>query len=305
MPSKHAAAIMRIILQAIGSPFVRKPPPILYHYTSQGGLLSMINNNCFWATHILYLNDTTEFKLAFSMLEQVIEAKGSYKDETEERFYTLLRARLGEAKEVDAYVFCFSQEGDLLSQWRAYCDKGQGFALGIRSEDLESWAAAQDFYLAPCLYVEQAQLAFIEGLVTHALMSFREQVEEEQKKGTSDVDEDKIADTWVHFFISRLFPQVAAVLKHPGFHEELEWHLISTHIKPDNDKLGFRPGITTITPYYKFEMGIKGQPLKVGEIVVGPTTHPDLAIKSLGLLLLSKQIKDMTLRTSTIPFRNW
>jgi adenosylmethionine-8-amino-7-oxononanoate aminotransferase len=34
---------------------------VLYHYTSQAGLLGIINSKVLWASNIFYLNDTTEF----------------------------------------------------------------------------------------------------------------------------------------------------------------------------------------------------------------------------------------------------
>ena len=35
-------------------------PELLYHYTTQKGLLGILKDKCIWATHIRYLNDTSE-----------------------------------------------------------------------------------------------------------------------------------------------------------------------------------------------------------------------------------------------------
>jgi hypothetical protein len=35
-------------------------PELLYHYTTQHGLLGILKQKCIWATHIRYLNDTSE-----------------------------------------------------------------------------------------------------------------------------------------------------------------------------------------------------------------------------------------------------
>lgn len=37
-----------------------KEPELLYHYTTQEGLLGILKDRCIWATHIRYLNDTSE-----------------------------------------------------------------------------------------------------------------------------------------------------------------------------------------------------------------------------------------------------
>jgi hypothetical protein len=37
------------------------PPPILYHYTSQDGLLGILDSKSIWASKVQYLNDEQEF----------------------------------------------------------------------------------------------------------------------------------------------------------------------------------------------------------------------------------------------------
>jgi hypothetical protein len=39
---------------------------LLYHYTSEQGLLGIIGNDNIRATHIRFLNDSTEFREAFT-----------------------------------------------------------------------------------------------------------------------------------------------------------------------------------------------------------------------------------------------
>ena len=45
----------------------RDLPPILYHYTSQTGLIGMLNTKTIWASKIHYLNDSKEFALALKL----------------------------------------------------------------------------------------------------------------------------------------------------------------------------------------------------------------------------------------------
>jgi hypothetical protein len=40
---------------------------ILYHYTTQEGLLGIIKCRCLWTTNIFYLNDSTEFNYALEL----------------------------------------------------------------------------------------------------------------------------------------------------------------------------------------------------------------------------------------------
>ena len=50
-----------------------KPPSILYHYTSQEGLLGIIKNREVWATDISYLNDTKEYKYTVDLTSERIK----------------------------------------------------------------------------------------------------------------------------------------------------------------------------------------------------------------------------------------
>ena len=67
-----------------------------YHYTSIPKLFSVLEGDSLWASNIRFSNDEMEEKI------------------------------LGEQEMIcrDDYVLCFCGEGDLLSQWRGYCNKG-------------------------------------------------------------------------------------------------------------------------------------------------------------------------------------
>src|SRR5229473_5273124 len=43
-------------------------PEFLYHYTSQDGLLGIIESRSLWATNISYMNDATEFGLSVRLI---------------------------------------------------------------------------------------------------------------------------------------------------------------------------------------------------------------------------------------------
>ena len=99
---------------------------ILYHYTSQSGLMGIARSKSIWASHLYYLNDTTEFVHAFDLMYQKVEAlhdgvRGNAlnpknylyeKVKDDLRSYKLLPSQIG------LFVCSFSEDGDLLSQWR-------------------------------------------------------------------------------------------------------------------------------------------------------------------------------------------
>ena len=57
-----------------------------------------------------------------------------------------------------------------------------------------------------------------------------------------------------------------------------------------------------IIPYMKFFLGTE-LPIKV--ITIGPTPHPELSVKSIRMLLAEKQLKEVEVIPSEIPYRNW
>ena len=50
------------------------------------------------------------------------------------------------------FVASFSENGDQLSQWRAYCPKGNGFSIGFRYSDLSYLLKTTGFRLVKCIY---------------------------------------------------------------------------------------------------------------------------------------------------------
>src|SRR5687767_1939033 len=69
----------------------RSPPAILYHYTSQAGLLRIIKNRNLWASHIRFLNDAAEYDHAIVMLFKAITLlEQDYPSEMVSRLYTLI-----------------------------------------------------------------------------------------------------------------------------------------------------------------------------------------------------------------------
>ena len=50
-------------------------PDILYHYTSQKGLLGILKDNKLWMTNILYLNDSSAYRHTIYLLKSEVEER--------------------------------------------------------------------------------------------------------------------------------------------------------------------------------------------------------------------------------------
>jgi hypothetical protein len=47
-------------------------PGLLYHYTTQAGLLGVLESKSIWATHMLHLNDSSEVRLGIEMFNRCL-----------------------------------------------------------------------------------------------------------------------------------------------------------------------------------------------------------------------------------------
>jgi hypothetical protein len=122
---------------------------IIYHYTNQFGLKSIIENRSIWLSNSRLMNDSFEgFYLGRYGRDKYIQAVlTKYPKLSIEVFVNLYDHVLSS---LEYYVASFSENGDLLDQWRSYGSDGNGVTIGIEmgpiigSEVPPYWTASQD-----------------------------------------------------------------------------------------------------------------------------------------------------------------
>src|SRR5262245_10539375 len=62
-------------IQLLESVFADPVPKALYHYTSQKGLLGILDSQALWATNLRYMNDSQEFQHALALAASVLHAR--------------------------------------------------------------------------------------------------------------------------------------------------------------------------------------------------------------------------------------
>jgi hypothetical protein len=102
------------------------PTRTLFHYASMAGFKGIVESRRMWATHMEYLSDAAEFKYAERLLLSEIERRrAAMLHEKDELRWLLLRQiqLFVEGAHIDSHVcvICFTERGNLLSQWRGYC----------------------------------------------------------------------------------------------------------------------------------------------------------------------------------------
>ena len=266
-----------------------KPPPRLYHYTSQEGLLGILSSKTLWATRIQYLNDSTEFSYTLALLKKAFDLHVVGQLWAKVITHSPLRA-LDHLRSHPIHVACFSEKQDDLSQWRGYCPGGGGFSVGFDSDQLGKAADSRHAFIAPCVYDPDLQSHLVKQLVDGFI-----------KEGFTERDKDFDAKkvSW-DFTMDCIF--LACVLKHPSFKDEQEWRIVSQSIPPTDPQLGFRKSRTALIPHLRFELTEPQVPLNV-HLVVGPNPEMELALESATSLFAATNCTGPAVSTSVVPYR--
>ena len=152
-----------------------------------------------------------------------------------------------------AYTVSLTSERDSLEQWRAYCPRSGGVALGFSAAHLAAVAADQGFILVPCVYAEAEQQAIVQQIVEHHIRIWNDrQPLTERRQG--------ISSHLVRDLVSSL-ERFAPLLKHPSFAAEREWRLISPLVG-EHPGSGFihLPGPTGIKQFQSFSLLTREHP---------------------------------------------
>lgn len=286
------------------------PPPVLYHYTSMEALLSIISTGRIRATHIRYLNDLMEAAVIWDIARRRLESKLEHtsSEPQREQLAALIQMITGRRQCTD-FVASFSEDGDDLSQWRAYCPSGNGFSIGFDSAALRTqwvsdpaggepkWVGGK---LTKVRYLSDDQPSDFERTVDD-LLALAPQME-----GKSTFNGPMTANG----FVLAWFSVMASTFKHAAFQSENEWRLLLTKPHKPMPFQRFRPGKSSIVPFVEAVLNrdmhsTAPVPYIIKEVRVSPTPDPSLSVHALEALFLSLGHPEVDVKPSSIPFRHW
>lgn len=264
----------------------------LAHYTSPSGLHGIITEGGFWATHSEFLNDSSEsthyIDLANTCIQTRLDKPHLASDEkvflslimqcNPWRYYTDTKPRRN-----NVFVVSFSEEENLLSQWRAYCSNG-GYSMAFSLTHLRTVGKIQGFYVGRCEYEDELKKSIIESLVDAALVEYRKGLATNgdipnQQPGWHSTERRVLQ------LYERSLAHYGPLLKHRSFKEEKEWRAVlgplpveqspysdQDEIAQTMKKLKFRPGKGTVIPYCEFKYKPTEAPLtdRVA-VIAGPS----------------------------------
>ena len=279
-----------------------KTPDILYHYTSQSGLLGIFKEKKIWATNIRYLNDAKEFAYTTDLALDVLRKK---KGNIERDLSKMIRSLVKSPEITPVFVVSFSSQKDQLSQWRGYCPETGGFNIGFDSQKLKDLAQEQGFLLSRCIYDSKEQNKIIEKAIDLTCRSMNESDSSQNTASGSDLDSylKRVSETRLTFALEILL--LGPIFKHSSFSQEEEWRLISTPAAIKEMQIKFREGRSMIVPYVEFGLSnhVTGMPIK--KIIIGPTPNNQLSKISVQEILAINEVESCQVYCSEVSYRTW
>ena len=192
-------------------------------------------------------------------------------------------------KECDTYIFCFSEENDLLPMWNYYSKNNQyeGYSLGFQfkdEEDLQIFKLNRDaeINLYRVIYKEKEIETLLENFLTdlYQQTDMNDQYEKQEASQT----------------VQKMLTKLKYLFKDEAFSHEREVRLV-LHIIKNNNKydIKFRTKKGILIPYIDLHMERK----YLTEITIGPLIEEKIARKNLEFFLKQIDYKIKTKASDT------
>jgi len=284
---------------------------VIYHYTDANGLLGIVKGNHLWATHANYQNDASELVNGREIFKEVCQQLVGTLTNPDQKIIIQNLLKMLEPAPV-IYLCCFSKEGDQLSQWRGYADRGTGYSIGFDARNLVSRLdlVGTPFYV---IYGKEIQTQVATAVVQVSLdFLFANLTDEDIRQNVGSVMS----------LMGALTLHQSTRLKNEGFLEEKEVRYIvradSSDANAGNSEILFRARNGLLVPYQllKPQKTTRAKPLSdnlspqpeglfpIREIITGPCLDADRAVASVKMLLDKHgyQTDVIEIKKSKIPF---
>jgi len=274
---------------------------LIYHYCSPMTLLLILQNRTLRLSDVSCMNDSKELRWGIEVLHQVLSESSLYNDRREN-----LQSVFGQYLTVlKLLAVCFSEEGDMLNQWRAYGADGTGFSIGFSGAEVRTMPGKT---VQVTYDLDRQREMWRQGIVMAVRNAFRDKPVDLK---TNEATPEHITRVMQDF--SMLMLELGA-MKNPAFKEEREvrlTHPVMVDVKNDVKCVSY-PNTAGKMPEIKFQMRgskpcafvdlpfIDGvQPIR--EIVIGPKA--DVDAEDIQILLGTLGYVGVKVRKSEISYR--
>jgi Protein of unknown function (DUF2971) len=297
------------VRDGINSCIQKSPPSLLWHYCSVPSFESICRSGHIYLCDLDSMNDYQEGRWLRDQIARKVSGDARvflpYLEASRIRFH------------LGPFVTSLSEDGDLLSQWRAYATGGRGTALGLLSEKLS----------IPVFHITQEQLP---GYTALCNVIYDAEIQELVANAIVDIISGIVREMHGHSFPPGNHPYILCsayinmylhytepLFKNPAFKEEKEWRIIhfpksslmDTWKNPaavylsdegEAEKLQFRTTSGDIIPYFVFPED-NGLSKMIKEVTLGPLNR--MKDFPLALFLRSCGLSDYAIRRSAATLR--
>lgn len=272
-----------------------KIPETLFHYTDINGFIGMFDNSEFWFSDLNYLNDREEWDNGCSIFENLINNYCALSNvPAYKNFFDCLRKKLDEVKEKNrVFVMSFCEDGDLLSQWRGYGNRG-GISIGFSTKEI------------PVLKCNNKQAVLLHDKILYDDAE-KERLAEKiiglgvESKFLKSGGEDLVADV-----VSEVIRYVIPLFKNSSFFAEKEYRW--AYRSYDNNEVCFRERNGMLLPFVKInkvDIDFNKAKFDIDKIIIGPQKRQQEVCDGVKYYLECKGYEDLVekVELSSIPYR--
>jgi Protein of unknown function (DUF2971) len=280
--------------------------PILYHYTTAEGLWGIVESGQIFASHILYQNDRSELVNALEVFEEEFEsATMDLNKNLKHVMSCLVPSMLADAFTFAYFVVSFCEDGNLLSQWRAYGGSGSGYSIGFDKRILETAPLGIDLGIRvrKVIYDKSAKRSLLRTrleMLSTIVSSHAGLIEK-----TWDEDSRIVLSFWKQVLTD--FQPSLVLMKHDAFSEEREWRLIrKTLVSGRKNGIKVRVISGRLTPYVPVRWSLKtnGESTGLETVICGPSDEAKLKAEATRIFLDSKGWASTSVTDSAVPLRH-
>ncbi|PTE21335.1 hypothetical protein C5F48_12935 [Cereibacter changlensis JA139] len=250
-------------------------PEQLHHYCSPSTFLSIVLRKQFWLTSLTQSNDHAE---GIWCLQQWLNAYQTKNHNLTYERRGAKEAAIASMRDHVALGACFSEERDLLSQWRGYAADGAGFSLTFRTHSLSriSRENRDGKALLDRVRYGQSDRSFLQAAFSDLYQAFRKDAQsyaESNGTGSMSIDNSIESRSLKREAVTKLF-----LFKDGSFSEEKEWRILSVCPPQEISGLEYRELRNVISPFLRLDF----PPSSLTAVTLGPTNKtPDEIVKQL------------------------
>ena len=220
-----------------------KPPPttILWHYTNGELLIKIIETGTLFSTQIACVNDSTEYRYSVELVHQACKRiRRRFPNHPDTAFLLdYIDTHIStDTSTNEWFITCFSTNRDDLSQWRAYGNGENGYAIGFNGPKMIGSVHRNQCLLVPVNYDQSTHIRIADAIAEATVRFFLEGWKVKQSPALN-------IHQWAESFLTAWVDDItylAPAMKHPGF---------STENPSGASSIGFSRRISTNWSSYK------------------------------------------------------